>query len=190
MSTATRVQAKRPWRRTGRRAWPVGLETQPPPAELARSRVKICPRGSRPWNPSSSKPGPPASCGSSLARDGGNAISPAARGRRPPGLSRFGCVPNHFLLDMPQLCKRESWRLSRKRASWLAALVIRCPARLTPVLEAKHSRPSTRLKPLTTPAIPSSAFSVSVPGYKRHPSQHVQNRGNSRARNRGRPILN
>lgn len=81
------------------------------PAELARSRVKICPRGSRPWNPSSSQPGPPASCGSSLARDGGNAISPAARGRRPPGLSRFGCVPNHFLLDMPQLCKRESWRL-------------------------------------------------------------------------------
>lgn len=40
----------------------------------------------------------------------------------------------------------------------------RCPAHLTPVLEAKHTRPRTRLKPLTTSTIPPNALSVSVPG--------------------------
>lgn len=45
----TRVRAKR---HMGRRTWPAGLGRLPPPPELGKSRVEICPRGSRPWHPS------------------------------------------------------------------------------------------------------------------------------------------
>lgn len=48
--------------------------------------------------PQPGKPASPMDRGS--PGDGGMAISPTVCGRRPPGLSRFGCVPNHILLDM------------------------------------------------------------------------------------------
>ncbi|POS71342.1 hypothetical protein DHEL01_v210265 [Diaporthe helianthi] len=155
----------------------VGLESRDAassraPAELGRWRAKICPRGSRPM---------------------------------PPGLGRFGCVPNHILLDMPlQLCRRESRRLSRKRASWLAgwlaacmpASIVRCPVRLTPVLEAKHSTETQN--PAEAPydgyytlQSPSRSLSLARRDSRATMSRTpVQNRGNSRARNRGRPNFN
>lgn len=125
--------------------------------------------------------------------------------RMPPGLGRFGCVPNHILLDMPlQLCRRESRRLSRKRASWLAgwlaacmpASIVRCPVRLTPVLEAKHSTETQN--PAEAPydgyytlQSPSRSLSLARRDSRATMSRTpVQNRGNSRARNRGRPNFN